>query len=83
MQTKVNDIKLLIYGKVNNQLIQLCLINLLEKSSSRMLHKTCKKEASCDTGYINVCLVCTLPIRHVIFVYQSQSLILYLQDRYL
>ena len=54
MQTKVNRIKLLIYGIVNNQLIQLCFAKHFVKII--VTHtKSCRTEASCDTGYTYLC----------------------------
>ena len=56
-------------------------VNIPQKSSS---HKSCRTEASCETGYNISCLIFTLPaMRYATFVKQSQSLKLYLQDRYL
>ena len=53
MQTKVNRIKLLIYGIVN-QMIQMCfakhfVIVIVTHTQS------CRTEASCDTGYTYLC----------------------------
>ena len=53
-------------------------VNIPQKSSSRMPHKSCKTEASCETGYNNS-LIFTLPMRYAIFVNESQSLKLYFQ----
>ena len=36
-------------------------VNIPQKSSSRMLHKSCKMKASCKTGNNNSCLIFTLP----------------------
>ena len=58
-------------------------INIPNKSSSHMPHKSCRTEASCETGYNNSCLIFPLPMRYAIFVNQSQSLKLYFRVRYL
>ena len=65
-------------------MFQSCCDNIPNKSLSRMPHKSCRTEASCETpGYNNSCLIFTLPMRYAIFVNQSQSLKLYFQVRYL
>ena len=51
-------------------------VNIPQKSSSRMPHKSCRTE-SCETGYNKSCLIFTLPMRYATFVNQSQSLIGY------
>ena len=48
--------------------------NIPQKPSSRMPHKSCRTEESCETEYINSCLIFTLPMRYAIFLNQSQSL---------
>ena len=45
-------------------------VNIPQKSSSRMSHKSCRTEASCETGYNNSCLIFTLPMIYAIFVDQ-------------
>ena len=58
-------------------------VNIPQKSSSRLPHESCRTEASCKTGYNKSCLIYTLRMRYATFVNQSQSLKLYFQDRYL
>ena len=61
-------------------------VNIPQKSSSRILYKTCRTEASCKQGIntsIITVLVFTLPMKYAIFVNQSQSLKLYFKDKYL
>ena len=60
-------------------------VNIPQKSSSRLPHKSCRTEASCKTEYKKSCLIYALPMRYATFANQSQSqsLKLYFQDRYL
>ena len=39
-------------------------VNIPQKSSSRMPHKSCRTEASCVTGYNKSCLIFALPMRY-------------------
>ena len=58
-------------------------VNTSQKSLSRMPHKSCRTEASYETGYNKSCLIFALPMRYATFVNQSQSLKFYFQDKYL
>ena len=45
-------------------IINCAVVNIPQKSSSRIAHKSCRTEASCETGYNNSCLIFTLQITH-------------------
>ena len=59
-----------------------CAVVNIPQKSSRMPHKSCRTESSCETGYNKSSVIFPLPMRYATFVNQSQSLKLYFQDMY-
>ena len=59
----------LTYTNVSNHLFQLCCSKYpTEIIVTHGNHKSCRTEASCETGHNNNCLIFTLPMRYAIFV---------------
>ena len=56
-------------------------VNITQKPTHGMSHKSFRTVASFETGYNNSFIIFTLPMRYATFVNKSQSLMSFFQDR--